>query len=208
MSVKQRVVRTVVEQFHHPRGPFGHAVGWLMAHRGSNTSRNRWAVSLLDVQRTDRMLEIGCGPGIALHEVARHLGDGVVVGVDHSAVMVRQARRRNANGIRAGRVEVQLAAADALPDLGAPFDKMLAVNSIGFWPDPIARLQELRGRLRLGGRIAVVSQPRCPGATANTSARAGNDLAGKLTAAGFTDLRIETLPLSPPAVCVLSKKAD
>jgi len=85
---------------------------------------------------------------------------------------------------------------------------MLAVNSIGFWPEPIEQLQELRGRLRPGGRIAVVSQPRRPGATAETSARAGRDLAEKLKAVGFTDLRVETLSVSPPAVCVLGARAE
>jgi len=31
--------------------------------------------------------------------------------------------------------------------------------------------------------------------------------AGRLTAAGFTDLRVETLALSPPAVCILATRA-
>jgi hypothetical protein len=41
-----------------------------MAHRPSNAQRNRWVVSLLDVQPTDRVLEIGFGPGIAIQELS------------------------------------------------------------------------------------------------------------------------------------------
>jgi hypothetical protein len=37
--------------------------GSVMAHRSSNRRRNACAVSLLDVQRHDRVLEIGFGPG-------------------------------------------------------------------------------------------------------------------------------------------------
>jgi hypothetical protein len=61
--------------------------------------------------------------------------------------------------------------------------------------------------LRPGGRIALVSQPRCPGATAATSAAAANELAGLLTEAGFEHLRTELLDLDPPVACVLGHLA-
>src|SRR5258706_16163915 len=98
-------------------------------------------------------------------------------GVDHSEVMLRQARRRNAGAIRAGRVDLRLATADRLPNFDAQFDKVLAVNSMGFWDDPVACLRALRSLLRPGGRIAIASQPRSPGATTETSRQAGEAMA-------------------------------
>jgi len=74
----------------------------------------------------------------------------------------------------------------------------------GFWPNPAEQLCELRGLLRPGGRIALASQPRCAGATADTTARAGRELHDRLTQAGFTHARVETLPLNPPVACVLA----
>ncbi len=147
-----------------------------MAHRSSNRRRNTWVVSLLDVQPTDRVLEIGFGPGIAIGELARRTTEGVVIGVDQSEVMVRLARRRNAAAVHGGRVDLRLGSVEALPDLGGAMDKILSVNSMGFWPDPVARLSELRCRLRTGGVIAIASQPRCPGATRETSARAAREI--------------------------------
>jgi ubiquinone/menaquinone biosynthesis C-methylase UbiE len=175
-----------------------------MGRRSSNVKRNRWAVELLDIRASDRAIELGCGPGVALAALARRAQQGLVVGVDQSEVMIRQSRRRNADAVQAGRVRLIHAPVEAVHVSDAPFDAALAVNTVGIWPDPIARLREIGGLLRPGGRIALVSQPRCPGATAATSAAAGDNLAAMLSQAGFEDLRIETLELDPPVVCVLA----
>ncbi|TDE25015.1 methyltransferase domain-containing protein [Nonomuraea mesophila] len=203
-SFKQRLITFLVDQAHHPRGIAGWANGWMFALRPSNRTRNRWAVRLLDVQPTDRVLEIGFGPGIAIAELARRATRGHVFGIDHSRAMVRHAARRNAAAVRARRVHLTQAPVEQLPDFGGPLDAVLAVNSTGFWPDPVERLGELRRLLRPAGRIALVSQPRCPGATHESTARAARELADLLTQAGFTRIRIETLELKPPATCVLA----
>jgi SAM-dependent methyltransferase len=196
--------RDVIGQAHRPRGAAGRVTAWEMAHRPSNRERNRWVVSLLAVRPADQVLEIGFGPGLAIAHLVR-AGAGHVCGIDHSAVMLRQASKRNAAAIRAGRVTLINASADQFPPaLNGPFDVILAVNSLGFWPAPAQRLAELRRRLAPGGRIAIVSQPRCAGASANTSRSAADEIENLLRGAGFTHLGTETLPLTPPVVCVLA----
>jgi ubiquinone/menaquinone biosynthesis C-methylase UbiE len=174
-----------------------------MALRSSNRKRNVWAVELLGVEPTDRVLEIGFGPGIAIRELSRRATRGLVCGVDHSEVMLRQARRRNRDAVRAGRVDLRCASAERLPAFEEPFDKVLAVNNMGMWREPEERLKELRSLIRPGGRIAIVSQPRCPGATAQTTAAAGREIAARLAGTGFARIRSETLGLKPPVVCVI-----
>jgi SAM-dependent methyltransferase len=207
MGLKQKTTHALVSQFHRPHGFGGRAAGWVMAKRGSNRERNIWAVGLLDVQAQDRVLEIGFGPGIAIQEFARRATSGLVVGVDHSEVMVHQARKRNAAAVSAGRVDLRLGSADALPAFDAPFDKILAVNSLMFWDDPVARLKELHDLSRPGGEIAIAYQPRGPGSTDEVAARTGLQIAAHLTEVGFTEVRVETLALKPTAVvCVLGVK--
>lgn len=196
------IVRRLVSQGGRPRGVVGAATAWTMAHRPSNVLRSLWVVSLLAPGPDDRVLEVGFGPGVAIAALAKRAGH--VYGIDHSALMVRRARRRNAAAVRAGRVELWQASVAEPPRFGAPLDAIVAVNTLGHWPAPEERLVELRGLLRPGGRIAVVSQPRCPGATAETTARAAAKLTELLTGAGFTDVRMETLDLEPPAACALA----
>ena len=196
-----------VAQFHRPTGAAGHLAGWIMGRRPSNVARNRWAVRLLDVQPGERVIELGCGPGVAIAALAARAIRGLVVGVDHSQVMIRQARRRNRAAVRAGRVRLIHTPVQSLSISDGPFDAALAVNTVGMWPEPTARLRELARLLRPGGRIALVSQPRCPGATAATSAAAASELAGLLADAGFGHLRTEVLDLDPPAAWVLGRVA-
>jgi SAM-dependent methyltransferase len=161
-------------------------------------------VSLLDIKPSDRVLEIGFGPGLAIAEASRLASDGVVCGADHSEAMVRQASKRNADAIRAGRVDLRLGSAEDLPDFGEPFDKAYAVNTMGFWREPVACLRALRSAMRAGGTIAIASQPRGPRATATFADEAPREIEAKLREAGFSGCKVERLDLDPVVICVLA----
>jgi ubiquinone/menaquinone biosynthesis C-methylase UbiE len=203
MELRQRAIDAVRDQFGRPTGLWGRAAALLMAHRSSNRTRNSWAVSLLDVRRDDRVLEIGFGPGLAIWELSRIAVEGYVRGIDHSELMLRWARRRNADGLRRGVVDLRLGSVDELPEFDTPFDKILAVNTMLFWSEPVARLAELRCVLRPGGLIAVAHQPRGPGATDETAAAKGREIAAALDRAGFSEVRLETTRLRPAVVCAV-----
>ena len=207
MDLRQWVVSRIRAQFGRPRGLAGWIAGWIMAHRSSNRRRNLWAVSLLDVQPHDRVLEIGFGPGIAIAELNRIATEGQVCGLDHSELMLRQAARRNAEGIRRGRVDLRLGSVDRLPAFEAPFDKILAVNALEFGDQGVERLAGLQRLLKAGGRIAIGFQPRGPGATDEAAAARGRAIATALGETGFSDVRLETLPLRPAVVCALGEAA-
>lgn len=205
MGARQRLIRAVITQFVRPQGFAGRLAGWEMALRPSNRKRNRWAVALLDVQPQDHVLEIGFGPGLAIRELARRATNGFVLGIDHSEVMVRQATVRNRAAVEQGRVDLRPGSALDLRQFSETFDKVLAINNFGMWPEPGARLTELRRALRPGGRVAIVSQPRCPGATPETTRRIGEETAQRLRDAGFISIQRQTLNLRPPVACVLAE---
>jgi SAM-dependent methyltransferase len=204
MHLKHRFAAAARAQAGRPTGLGGRAIGLLFAHRSSNRKRNVWAVSLLDVKPQDRVLELGFGPGIAIRELARLATEGYVCGIDHSELMVRRAKRLNAEGIKRGVVDLRLGSAENLPAFAEPFDKILAVNAMMFWRDPVARLEDLRRLLRSDGVLAVVHQPRGAGAAGDEVAAArGRELGAALGQAGFSEVRIETMALKPTVVCVL-----
>jgi SAM-dependent methyltransferase len=203
VALENKLLPVIVSQFGNPRGVLGHLVGWVMGRRPSNVARSRWVVDLLGVRNGDRLLEVGCGPGVALAAAAAR--GATAVGVDRSPLMVAQARRRNRAAVRRGQVRLVHAWVEALPALGAPFDKALAINTVGHWDDAVAGLRAIGTQLRPGGTIAVVSQPRCPGATAAHSTAAGEKLVRLLHDAGYSDVRTATLGLSPPVVAAMAR---
>ncbi len=120
------------------------------------SERLREIVDALDVQPGDRVLEIGCGHGVAAAYVCERLGDGGgLTAIDRSPKMIAAAARRNADHVAAGRAEfVEATLEDA--DLGdRRFDKVLAVRVRLFHSEP-ERARALAERwLAPGGTISV-----------------------------------------------------
>ena len=206
-TFKQRLVG----QFRRPTGCAGTLAGWIMALRPSNRLRNAWAVEQLDVQPDDRVLEVGFGPGLAQAQIARKLGGGRYVGIDHSETMVLQASRRNRAAIERGHVQLSLASVEdiaaCMPGLAGPFTKILAINVAMFWRKLDHSLRGLHSALAPGGRLAIAYQPRMAPATDEAARAEATRLEQAMRRAGFSTVETHELDrTSPITVCVLGTK--
>lgn len=191
---------TSTSQFAHPQGVLGWVAGQVMAIE--NRRRNELAVSVLDPQPGDHVLEIGFGPGVTIQRLSSLVENGSVAGIDSSKVMVNLARRRNAKAIREGRVDLRYSSVELLPFPDASFDRAVAVNSQHHWPHPVANLREVRRVLKPGGVIVIAEQPVWEKADADDFTFT-NDLASRLTAAGFEQIEIVSRRMLPaPTICV------
>jgi SAM-dependent methyltransferase len=151
--------------------------------------RVRFAVEVLDPGPADRVLEIGCGPGVAAALVCERLRDGRLLAVDRSAVATGRTARRNAEHVAAGRLEVRTAALHELDLPPGSLDAAFAVDVNLFWTGTPAReLALLAAALRPGGALHVCygsggPQPPERITTAVTGALAGH---------GFADVAVRT----------------
>lgn len=144
-----------------PKGALGTLALWAMALK--NGGQNRAALRALDLQRGDVVLEIGSGPGEALRKVVRTVGrTGFVAGVDTSDEAVRMSARAIDRAVLSGRAFVTQAEAQATPFREATFDKVFAVNSFMFWPEPARALREIARVLRPGGRLVITQRGAHP----------------------------------------------
>ncbi len=85
---------------------------------------------------------------------------------------------------------------------------MLDVNSFQFWERPVEGLTAVRSVMSEGGVIALVHQPRKPGATEADSEQAGKTFSAYLGRAGFQEITIERKPMNPVSgICIIGKNA-
>ena len=121
--------------------------------------RIRWAVETLAPGPDERLLEIGCGPGMAVAAVCERLVGGRIVAIDRSATAIGRATRRNAGQVASGKAVLRTLAleglrpADVLQD-GERFHKVFAMNVNLFWVrNPTRELDLIRRLLRPGGAL-------------------------------------------------------
>jgi SAM-dependent methyltransferase len=110
---------------------------------------------LARLQPTDHVLDIGCGTGLVALHAARLACNGRVVGIDHSAGMLRQASvKAEASGL--GDVIIfRWMDAERLEFPEQSFDVVLSLYALFHFPDPLAAVREMHRVLRPNGRLVI-----------------------------------------------------
>jgi ubiquinone/menaquinone biosynthesis C-methylase UbiE len=141
-------------QLRQPSGLFGKFVmgDFLDRH---NEKMNHFAVEMLDLQPTDRVLDIGFGGGVTIEKMLSTIDNGKIYGVDFSQVMVEQAKQKFRSAIKADKISIEFADVRELPFDDNTFDKICTVNTIYFWEDPLASLRSIKRVLKDGGKLVV-----------------------------------------------------
>jgi SAM-dependent methyltransferase len=121
------------------------------------------SLAMLSPEPGDYVLDVGCGTGNFTRAIGRRLveGDGLVVGLDLSAPMLRHAevlrRGELLNTVRYVRGD-----AHRLPFADGVFDAVHCAGSLQLMPDPQRALSELVRVLKPGGRLVVATFIRSP----------------------------------------------
>jgi SAM-dependent methyltransferase len=108
----------------------------------------------------EHVLDVGCGCGATTLEAARRVAPGgAAVGIDISAIMLTRARER-AHDLGIPNAAFDLIDAQCDPIRRSDFDVVISRFGVMFFSHPETALENLRGALRPGGRIAFVCWQR------------------------------------------------
>jgi ubiquinone/menaquinone biosynthesis C-methylase UbiE len=144
----------IAEHARNARGLLGRLIAFIMARE--TWGQNLREMDALGIDQGDHVLDIGCGHGRSLTELAARAPRGHIVGVDPSELMIEIAGQRNRPLIAAARVDVVLSSVESLPFPDDMFDKAQCVHVLYFWKDIEMSLREIARVLKPGGRLGLL----------------------------------------------------
>ena len=114
-----------------------------------------WGLSFIPFKNGWTMLDIGCGGGATIQRLLKRSDVAKVYGLDISEQSVTKARELNAD-LLGKQVFIEQGSATKLPYKNEQFDLVTAVETVYFWPNLPACLQEVKRVLKPGGIFAII----------------------------------------------------
>ncbi|MFO1186320.1 MAG: methyltransferase domain-containing protein [Alphaproteobacteria bacterium] len=204
----RRVNDFINGQAANPRGLFADLLAAIW--RRDHAAINGTTIDLLDLTSGMSAVDVGCGPGDALREIARR--GCRALGLDVSQRMVEIARRSHMAGVLAGSIDVRRISDGDLGLSPLSIDRAMSVHSIYFWRTPERVFADLAAALKPGGRLVLAFTPEGPDVPARLRTAAyrfysEQEIERFFSGAGFVNVHTARAPdISPSVAWVVGDK--
>ena len=157
----------------------------------------------------DQVVDIGCGPGVAVRLAARRCAG--VTGVDPAGALLAMGRWLTA-ARRIPNVTFVKAGAEAMPLPDSSATIVWSVSAVHHWTDRTAGLAEAHRVLAPGGRVLLAERVVAPGsrglAAHGLTDEQAEHLADDMAAAGFVDIHSEKVQTRRRRFTILSATVE
>lgn len=148
--------KELAAQLRKPEGELGLKVANML--NSTNQHITKFAYDNMDLKAGDHVLEIGFGNGLLMPQL---LSKGVkVTGVDFSEDMVKVASSLLAAHLKEGNIALHQASVSSMPFPADHFDSVCTINTLYFWPDPLADAREILRILKPGAALIIAIRPK------------------------------------------------
>ncbi len=151
--MNEEELKSLAKQLSCPNGEAGIGVGQMM--NDSNSGMTAQTIQALNLNPNEAVLELGHGNCGHLPEILKPATGIHYTGLEVSETMHEQALMLNTGYVSSGQAAFILYDGNRLPFAQASFDKIMTVNTIYFWNDPVALLKEVYRVLKPGGLFCV-----------------------------------------------------
>lgn len=146
----------ITKNFSKPQNILGKVILSLM-NKGHEKAEN-WALSNIDIKEDMYVLDVGCGGGFNLKQIAARLKNGKVFGADYSKDSVEHSKAFNRKAVNEGKMDIVEACVSNLPFEDNKFDLVTAFETIYFWPDLNLDFREINRVLKNGGLFCIFTE--------------------------------------------------
>jgi len=205
----------LMRQVRKPHRWIGRPFLWIM--NQTHSALTDWGLEHVAIEKDFTILDVGCGGGRTIQKLAALASAGSVYGIDYASGSVAASRTKNAELIKAGRVEIDQASVSQLPFADARFDLVTAVETQYYWPDLVNDMKEIRRTLKPGGRLIVIAETFSGGRFDNVKgsvmALLGSNALSEerqrelFSGAGFDEVQT-FIEKSKGWICVVGRKPD
>lgn len=140
----------LANQLRKPSGWFGRKITGIILNK-ANSGLENMGLKIMDIQPSSSILEIGFGNGRLISLMGKKLDKGTIVGIEISKEMIAAAKKKNQQLITSGKLNLIEASLEKIPARDESFDKVFTANTIYFWPNLAANIQEVKRTLKPGG---------------------------------------------------------
>jgi len=158
-ALKIRPVAAILHlnrQYQYPTGKRGRYVARQM--NQSHEPLTQWGLSKVEISSNDVILDVGCGGGKTLGQLAQLAPLGKVFGIDISPDMVKYSKEVNKELIAQNRVKVVEGSVEKMSFPDDYFDLVTAVETYFFWSNFRDAVREIRRVIKPGGKLLLVNE--------------------------------------------------
>jgi len=142
-------------QFREPLGESGRKTLEQMNEHHRDLAE--WALSVIPEIRPKKILDIGCGGGMAMSLLAGKFNSRIY-GIDISDESVRMTSEYNAELIKSGILSVSRDSVSEMPFENSSFDLVTAIETYFFWPNLADDILEVGRVVSVNGYVLIVSE--------------------------------------------------
>lgn len=150
--------KSLAAQLRKPSGEIGVEVADFM--NKGNELINRNTIKQLNLKDRQTVLEVGMGNGKFIPELLEIAQDLHYIGCDFSELMVSESKANNKDLVERGMVQFHHTTASDLPVGDQSVDSIFTVNTLYFWEDQSAILNEFKRVLKHQGQLAIGIRPK------------------------------------------------
>lgn len=181
------LLNRLIEQAKKPSGILGVIMISIM--NTAHSKMTKWGLSLLNIERNESILDIGCGGGVTLKHLSRLATDGEIIGIDYSHDAVKKSIQVNNKEVIRGVITVEHGNVEKMQFDNESFDTITAIQTHYFWSDMKSAIGEIHRVLKKDGQVMILAE-NFKMKYHMSSYETGSKLMKLMSEIGFSELKI------------------